>query len=64
MREKTGQTFILAPATPVTRRAIILSSTQCAAKFLGSITSGIFGCHQFWDSVLGEKGFVASKKRT
>ena len=64
MREKTGQTFILVPATQVTRKAIGLSFTQCAAKFLGSITSGLFGCHQSWDYVLGKMGFVASKKRT
>ena len=55
MRKKTGQTFILVPATPVTRKAIGLSSTQCAAKFLGSITSGRFACHQPWDTVLGGK---------
>ena len=55
MRQKTGQTFILVPATPVTRKAIGLSSTEWAAKFLGSITSGFFGCHQSWDSVLRKK---------
>ena len=37
--EKTGQIFILVPTTPVTRKAIGFSSTQCASKFLGSITS-------------------------
>ena len=52
--EKTGQTFKLVPATPETRKAIGLSSTQCAAKFLDSITSEFFGCYQIWDSVLGE----------
>ena len=46
---------ILVPPTPVTRKAIGLSSTQCAAKFLGSITSLVFGCYQSWDSVLGGK---------
>ena len=46
---------ILVPPTPVTRKAIGLSSTQCAAKFLGSITSLIFGCYQSWDFVLGGK---------
>ena len=55
MRRKTGQTFKLVRATPVTRKAIGLSSTQCAAKFLDSIISGLFGCHQSWDSVLGGK---------
>ena len=52
--EKTGQTFILVPAIPVTRKAIGSSSTQCAAKFLGSITSVIFKCYQPWGSVLEE----------
>ena len=56
MRKKIGQTFKLIPATPKTRKAIDLSSTQRAAKFLGSITSGLFRCHQPWDSALGENG--------
>ena len=34
--KKTGHIFILVPATQVTRNAIGLSSTQCAAKILGS----------------------------
>ena len=58
MRKKTGQTFALVPATPVTRKAIGLSFTQCAAIFLGGITSGFFKCHQ--SSVLG--GFCAGGK--
>ena len=33
MKKNTGQTFILAPATPVTRKTIDLSSTQCAVKY-------------------------------
>ena len=53
--EKTGQIFILVPTTPVTRKAIGFSSTQCASKFLGSITSEFFRCHHYWDSVLGGK---------
>ena len=53
--EKNRANFYIGSATPVTRKAIGLSSTQCAAKFLGSITSELFGCHQSWDSVLGEK---------
>ena len=52
---------ILVPPTPVTRKAIGLSSTQCAAKFLGSITSLIFGCYQSWDSVLGENGICCQQ---
>ena len=62
--KKTGQTFILVPPTPVTRKAISLSSTQCAAKFLGYINSGRFGCHQSRILCLGKKGFVASKNPT
>ena len=64
MRKKTGSIFILVPATQVTRKAIGLSSTQCAAKLLGSINSGFFGCHQSRDSVLGGGGkrICASKK--
>ena len=50
--KKTRQTFIL---VTLVRKAIGLSSTQCSAKFLGSITSGVFGSHQTWDSVLGGK---------
>ena len=60
--EKTGQTFIMVPATPVTRKAIGLSSTQCAAKFLDSITSRVFGRHQSWDSVLGENGICCQQE--
>ena len=62
MRKQTEQLFILAPATPVTRKAIGLSSTQCAAKFAGSIISGPFGCYQSWDSVLGEDWDLLSAK--
>ena len=62
MKKKTGQTFILVPATPVTRKAIGLSSTQSAAKLLGSITSDFFGCHQSWDSVLGENAICYQQK--
>ena len=52
--EKKGQTFILVAATRVTKKAIALSSRECAANFLGIITSEIFRCHQSWDSVMGE----------
>ena len=55
MRKQTGQVFILVSTSPVTRKAIGLSSTQCAANFLGSLTSGLFGCYQSENSVLGEK---------
>ena len=66
---------MLVPTTPVTRKAIGLSSTQCAANFLGCITSGDyaaqlrccitsedFGCHQPWSSVLWEKWNMLSAK--
>ena len=62
MRKNTGQTFILVPATPLTRKALGLSSTECAATFVGSITSGFFGCHQSWDSVLGENGIFRQQE--
>ena len=62
MRKKTGQLFILLPVTPVTRKAIGLSSTQRTAKFLGTITSAIFGCHQSRDFVHGESGFCCQQE--
>ena len=62
MRKKTGPFFILVPATTVTRKSIGLSLTQCAAKFLVSLTSGLFGCHQYWDSVLGKNGICCQQE--
>ena len=62
MRKKTGSIFILVPATQVTRKAIGLSSTRRAANLLGSINSGFFGCHQSWDSVLGENGICCQQE--
>ena len=61
--EKTGQSFILVPATPVTRKAIGSSSTQWAAEFLGSRSLGLFRRNQSWDSVLGEKGICSQQKK-
>ena len=42
--------------------AIGLSSTQCAATFLGSITTGLFGCTQSWDSVQGGNGICCQQE--
>ena len=62
MGKKTGHIFILVLAIPITREGLGLSSKQSAAKLLGSITSGLFGCHQSWDSVLGGKWDLLSAK--
>ena len=61
MRKKREKTFITVPATPVIRKTIGLSTIQCAAKFLGSITSGLFGCINLEILCGGEWDFVPAR---